>query len=162
MTSRTLEGVAGKNWIYIIYVVQNWKPGEASGQSWVKSAELRLIAGQKWQAELWVCEMRLQSWMGAWGCRGDGGLQDRTMEIFLVYRLFSQHTSSRVPNLARTTKVCTPHLVVVFQTKVWMGSMSPNTLSAQGSPFVLLKAEWWEAKEECVGRLEWWRELPAH
>ena len=105
MTSRPLEGGAGKNWIYIIFVVQNWKTGEASGQNWVKSAELHRIAGQKWQVDLWVCEIHLQSRMGASGCHGSAGLQDRTMYIFLVYKLFSQRASSQVPNLAWATKL---------------------------------------------------------
>lgn len=62
------------------------------------------------------------------------------------------------PNL-QACSVCqsplsAPHPLVVFQAKVCMGSISPKIVNPQVSAFALLKAEWWEAKKECVGKLE--------
>jgi len=44
--------------------------------------------------------------------------------------------------------------MVVFHAKVCMGSMSPKIFNPQVSAFALLKAGWWEAEKECVGKLE--------
>lgn len=75
---------------------------EASGQDWMKSAELRRITGR-------FCDMAGGAVSVKYGGRAGwepGGLQDRTIYIFLLYKLFYEDTgSSIVPSLAQTTKL---------------------------------------------------------
>lgn len=165
MNSRTLEGVTGKNWIYIIYVVQNWKTGEASGQNWVNSSELHRIAGQKWQVEQWVSEIHLQSQTGAEAAMAVVVCRTGPCTFFWSTRCFPRvwvpksQTLREPPNL-QTCSVCqsplsTPPCDCIPGQVGW--SHFVKIFSPKVPAFALPKAGWWEAKNERVWKLEWWK-----
>lgn len=137
MTSRTLEGVAGRNWIYIIYVVQNWKTGEASGRTeW--NPQLSCIGLQDRNGR-WSCECVKYICRAGWEpeaaiavgvCRTGPCTFFWSMSCFPRTLVPKSETLHEPPNL-QTCSVCqsplsTPHPMVVFWAKVCMGSMSPG------------------------------------
>lgn len=100
---------------------------EASGQNWVKSAKLHQIAGQKWQVELWVCEIHLQSWMEPEAAMAVGVCRTGPHAFFWSTSCFHRillaksHTLHEPPNVQTCSvwqsPLSTSHPMVVFQAK---------------------------------------------
>lgn len=84
LTSRTPEGVAGKNWVCIICVVQDWKTGSCRAGlneiSWAPSDHRTFLWHGGWSCE---CEIHWQSLMRAQRSAGQDHLQFPALQAVL-------------------------------------------------------------------------------